>query len=61
MKSILMVITLVVIGCSTPREYTTLTKQIGEYGLESFTDKKTGNVCYVYSDKDNISMSCVKK
>jgi hypothetical protein len=59
MKVILLASLFMSLGCSTTRDYTTLTKQIGDYGLESYTDKNTGNICYVYSDKDNIAMSCV--
>lgn len=55
-----MILTGMLIGCSTPRSYTTMTEQIGNYGLERYTDKQKGVDCYVYSDKDNIALSCVK-
>ena len=46
-------------GCAT-REYTMLTKQVGEYGIQRFEDKDKNVVCYVYRDADNGAMSCLK-
>jgi hypothetical protein len=46
-------------GCAT-REYTMLTKQVGDYGIQRFDDKDKNVVCYVYRDSDNGAMSCVK-
>jgi hypothetical protein len=48
-------------GCATKRDYTQLTDQVAEYGVQKIEDKKTGNICYVYRDGDWSSLSCVKK
>ena len=46
-------------GCAT-REYTMLSKQVADYGIQRFEDKDKNVVCYVYRDADNGAMSCLK-
>jgi uncharacterized membrane protein YjgN (DUF898 family) len=46
-------------GCAT-REYTMLTKQVADYGIQRFEDKEKNVVCYVYRDNDSNSMTCLK-
>jgi hypothetical protein len=46
-------------GCST-RDYTMLTKQVADYGIQRFEDKEKNVVCYVYRDSDSNSMTCLK-
>lgn len=46
-------------GCAT-RDYTMLTKQVGDYGIQRFEDKAKNVICYVYRDSDNGAMSCLK-
>jgi uncharacterized membrane protein YjgN (DUF898 family) len=46
-------------GCAT-REYTQLTKQVADYGIQRFEDKEKNVTCYVYRDSDSNSMTCLK-
>jgi uncharacterized membrane protein YjgN (DUF898 family) len=46
-------------GCAT-REYTMLTKQVADYGIQRFEDKEKNVICYVYRDDDSNSMTCLK-
>lgn len=57
----IMIIMFIMLGCSTPRDYTQMTDQVAEYGVQYIEDKKNGNICYVYRDGDWSSLSCVKK
>jgi hypothetical protein len=52
-------ISIMMVGCAT-RDYTMLTKQVADYGLQKIQDKKTNVTCYVYRDADTSSLSCVK-
>lgn len=54
----LILLAFTLIGCAT-RDYTQLTDQVGEYGVQKIKDKKENVVCYVYRDGDNSSLSCV--
>lgn len=46
-------------GCAT-REYTMLTKQVADYGIQRYEDKEKNVICYVYRDNDSNSMTCLK-
>lgn len=51
---------LLVSGCAT-RDYKELTKQVAEYGLQTYEDKKHNVLCYIYRDDDSNSMFCFEK
>lgn len=53
-------ISILMVGCSTPRDYRQMTGQVAEYGVQSIQDKDKGVTCYVYRDGDWSSLSCVK-
>ena len=67
MKTITLLLTMAVIvvflgtltGCAT-RDYTMLTKQVADYGIQRYEDKEKNVVCYVYRDSDSNSMTCLK-
>lgn len=53
-------ISLITVNCSTTRDYKQLTEQVADYGLQRLDDKSKGVSCYVYRDRDNSIMSCIK-
>lgn len=44
-------------GCASTRDYTQVTKQVAEYGIQSIKVGKA--TCFVYRDDDGSSMSCI--
>lgn len=57
MKSLFLALLLT--GCASPRDYTQLTKQVGEYGIQRFEDKPKNVTCWLYRDDDGSVMACL--
>lgn len=56
--NVIAVIIFLFLGCATKSPYNQLADETEHYGLYSYGDKKT--TCYVYSDKNSSTISCVK-
>lgn len=58
---LLMILAILSVTACGHRDYAQLSDQVAEYGLQSYSDKRTDVVCYMYRDGDYSALSCVKK
>lgn len=47
-------------GCASTRDYSLISKQVADYGIQRYEDKQKNVVCYIYRDKDSPALSCLK-
>lgn len=56
----LFILSILLFGCASERDYSVVTEQVVNIGMEKIVDKSTGVVCFIYKDSDGVSNSCLK-